>query len=413
MLIGLSLATASPVAASAQSVLPAPPYVAVVDRPMTIAAGTTDLLSIQRTLSAIEDRVLPPTRFRETTAPRRALGVGYRLAKFLAVDLPQDHFVMVVAHEVFGHGARLREFGAPAIGYAFDAPIPYGGGGASTRFHPPAGLARADEVSIATAGIEAQNVLAAAIGGEALARGVLHHREAWLYVESRLAGLRYIRSVSPRSREGHDVAAFLRAINDGCEPPACRPLEPGTLKRQALFMLADPLLASAAYGVAVAYLVQGRARVRAPMIPLPRGARYLPALDVQMTPHGTEWWTVHYVLAAGRLTRIVTRVGDTRRGRTWAAGVTASEAMRRGRVSATVAAAFWRQPPLDPSPSSPRLRTGGLAAVTVRAPLGRASLGGRPLGVLVQVGWKSDGYVPGEPLRGGPILRIGATCGAR
>ena len=29
-------------------------------------------------------------------------------AKFTALDVPQDHMLLVVQHEVFGHGARLR-----------------------------------------------------------------------------------------------------------------------------------------------------------------------------------------------------------------------------------------------------------------------------------------------------------------
>lgn len=387
-------------------------YTATVDRPMTIAAGTADLLALQRALAAVEDRVLPPRRFDETTRLRRALGVGYRLAKLAALDLPQDHFVMVAAHEVFGHGARLREIGAPAIGYRFDAPIPYGDGGGSTRFLLPERVARAERVSIATAGLEAQTVLASTIGVEALARGVFHHREAWLYVESRLAGLGYIRSVSARSREGHDVAAFLHDLNAGCEEPSCRPLGARGLKRSALLMLADPLLASAAYGVAVSYLVQGRTRVRVPLIPLPGDLRYLPAVDFSLTPYGTEWSTSHHVLHDGRLTSVAVRVGQTGRGRTWGAALAAREAFRRGRLAVALSAALWRQPPLDASPTSTARRLGGLATATVAAPLGRARVARRPLGVVVQAGAKTEGYAPGERLRAGPIVRVGLTCGA-
>ena len=106
---------------------------------------------------------------------------------------------MVVAHEVYGHGARLREIHTPNIRYHFSAPIPYGGGGASTEFGGEMLVTRANVLGIDTAGIEAQNVLAEEIGRQALARGTMHHREAWQYFESRLDGLRYIRSVSERS----------------------------------------------------------------------------------------------------------------------------------------------------------------------------------------------------------------------
>ncbi len=408
----LALATGA-IAAAAQEAPPPASFTVAVDRHLSVAVGTADLLGLQRALARVEDRALPPRRFDETTRPRRVLGAGYRLAKFFALDLPQDHFVMVLAHEVFGHGARLRELGAPAIGYQFDWPIPYGAGGAATRFHPPPELTRAERLGIATSGIEAQNVLASTIAGEALDHGLLHHREAWLYLESRLAGLRYIRSISPRSRESHDVAAFLREFNEGCAPPACRPVEAASLKRQALLVLADPLLAATAYGVAVTYLVQGRTWVRAPTIGLPRGVRYLPALDFSITPYGPEWAAVHHVLASGRRSRIVFRVGDAGRRRAWGAGVTMRDAIRRGRLRATATADIWRQPPLAATEPSPRLATGGLLALTADVALGPSSPPRRGLHLILQAGVKSDGYAPGESLRGGTILRAGVSYRTR
>src|SRR5262245_11821115 len=80
------------------------PYVAVFDRDMTPAAGTRDILTLQRVAADLEDRWLPPSRFAETTTSKHAFGVAYRFGKWYGLDLPQDHFLMVVAHEVFGHG---------------------------------------------------------------------------------------------------------------------------------------------------------------------------------------------------------------------------------------------------------------------------------------------------------------------
>jgi hypothetical protein len=129
-------------------------YVAAFDRYMTPATGTIDLLSIDHALSAVEDRWLPPARFDEPGWFKRALGIGYRFGKWYGLDQPQDHFVMVVAHEVFGHGSRLREIGADGIRYSFDAPTPYGGGGAVTEFGGEVPVTRADLLAIDTGGIE-------------------------------------------------------------------------------------------------------------------------------------------------------------------------------------------------------------------------------------------------------------------
>src|SRR3954469_15187508 len=284
-------------------------------------AGWRAGLTAQRALATVEDRWLPPARFDESTRVNRALGIGYRAGKWFALDLPQDHFLMVVGHEIFGHGSRLREIGARGVHYRFDAPIPYGAGGAVTEFSGDLLVTRADALAIDTAGIEAQNVLADHIGRAAVTSRALHYREAWLYLESRLDALRYIRSVSPRSSPGHDVRSFLLDFNDECDPPACEPLDAATLKRRALgvlgepldaatlkrralVMLGDPMLAYAGYAWAVAYMVNGRATGPVPMIPLPGDVRYLPALHFEMTPYGTAITTEHTIVRHGRATDV-------------------------------------------------------------------------------------------------------------
>ena len=395
-----------PSAAVAQTPLPA---AVVVDRDMTPAAGVADVLALQHLLASVEDQLLP-LRLSETTPAKSALGVAYRLGKWAALDLPQDSFLMVAAHEVFGHGARLRELDATGISYDFRAPPPYGDGSAATSFDEGSlrNASRADRLAIDAAGIEAQNLLADDIAAESLARGFLSYRSAWLYAESRIAGLLYIRSVSPQSEPGHDVAAFLSDFNDGCFPPACTPLESQSLKDRALLMLADPMLAFSAYTFAAAYLVQGRPSSPVTMIPLTHGFGYLPIVGFAMTPFGTEWTTDHYIRAGSRLAKVSVRFGDTGTARAWGVGVRASRVAARKRVAIDMAADIWRQPPTDTSTPTAALTTGGLAAATVRLALGGTPTAHR-VGLLGEIGYKSSGFVPGERLSAGPVVRVGVA----
>ena len=404
--IAVGVLTCSPGSAAAQDQRP---YLVAVDRDMTPASAATDLLTLQRAVATIEDRWLPPSRFDESTRLKHALGIAYRFGKWFGLDLPQDHFLIVVGHEVFGHGARLREVGARGIRYRFDAPAPYGGGGAVTEFEGEVLVTRADVLAIDTAGIEAQNVLADLTGRQALAAGALHYREAWLYFESRLLGLGYIRDVSPQSPEGHDVRDFLLDFNDACDPPACTPLDAPTLKRRALLMLADPLWAYAGYGWAVSYLVHGRTATGVPMIPLPHDVRYLPALRFEMTPYGTAVTTEHTIIRHQRVTSVSLGTGDTGRRRAWQIGVVAADVLRTARFRGDVAVTVWQQPLLDAPPNAQVFGTGGLAAATARIRLARHGRLAERAGAFVQVGYKSDGFVRGERLHRGPIVRIGVA----
>ena len=386
-----------------------PPANIVVDRDLTTASGVMDVLTIQRALSRLEDRLVP-TRFAEATPTEHALGIVYRLGKWVALDLPQDVLLMDIAHEVFGHGSRLRELNVSGIHYGFDLPPPYGSGNAVTSFDA-AGLAtatRADGLAIDTGGIEAQNVLADDIGQQALTTGTWSYRQAWLYAQSRIAGLLYIQGVSAHPEPGNDVADFLHDFNAGCQPPTCSMLTASTLKHRALFMLADPALATAAYAFAVSYVVQGQPTAAMPMISLPSGLRYLPTAGFAMTPYGTEWTTDQNFVANGHLTRVTLRVGDAGATRPWGASVLLARIAALGPVTADVSADLWRQPPLDASPSAIALKTGGLVAATAHAALGHRSASSR-VGVIGQFGYKSVGFAPGEPLRAGAVVRAGLT----
>ncbi len=164
----------------------------VFDAYMTPNAGAEDLLTVQHLLASAEDRWLPRRLGQESSRSASALGILYRGGKFIALDVPQDHFLMVVAHEVFGHGARFRELGDGRIAYGFDAPIPYGSGDAFTSFRGEFPVSPLGMLNVSASGIEAQNALADGIAAKVIERGRIHYREAWLYFESRITGMTYI-----------------------------------------------------------------------------------------------------------------------------------------------------------------------------------------------------------------------------
>ena len=83
----------------------------VFDEYLTPVTGALNLITLQRGLASLEDHFLPLKLGTERTRLGLAAGILYRAAKFTALDVPQDHMFLVVQHEFFGHGARLRELG--------------------------------------------------------------------------------------------------------------------------------------------------------------------------------------------------------------------------------------------------------------------------------------------------------------
>jgi hypothetical protein len=410
LIAGIATAVAlAPLPVSAQARVR---YAIVFDTYMSPSAGAEDLLTIQHLLASAEDRWLPRKIGQERSRGAFALGMLYRTGKFMAIDMPQDHLIMVVAHEVFGHGARFRELGDGRIGYGFDAPIPYGSGDAFTSFRgqfprsPLAGL------SVSASGIEAQHVLAGAIAANAVQRGRIHYREAWLYFESRITGMTYILTARPRSRAGHDVADYLSQFEEACTQP-CRPVTRRYVQRRALLALADPLLYYSIYGFAGSYIGGGNTTGPIPLIPIGR-VKALPSLGFALAPYGTEWTVrgaIHSERRAKsrerRVTGVTLRVGNTGASTTWGLGVRGADVLRLKGLSVDAAVDVWRQPRVLADKTSDPLRTGAAASVTTVLPLPPFLRSEWVAGIHVTGGYKTEGFIPGEQLSGGGFLRAG------
>jgi hypothetical protein len=408
----------APVVAHAQH---AAPLAIVFDQYMTPVAGAQGLLVIQHAVASVEDRWLPRKVGEERSRPALALGILYRAGKFMALDIPQDHLLMVVAHEVFGHGARFRELGNGRIGYGFEAPIPYGSGEAFTSFRGEFPLSPLAGLNVSASGIEAQHALADAIAERAIARGRIHYREAWLYFESRVAGMSYILSASPHSETGHDVADYLDEFTEACTRP-CTPLTRKYVQRRALLALADPLLYYSIYGFAASYIGSGQTTGPMPLVPVGGGMGILPSLGFALAPYGTEW-IVRTALAPSqgrepggdhgadsrefRVTGITVRVGNTGASRTWGVGVRAIDVVRVRGLRVDAGVETWRQPPVLADKTSDPQRAGAAAVATIVVPLPRLLRSQWTRGIHITGGYKAEGYIPGEQLSGGMVLRAG------
>jgi hypothetical protein len=380
---------------------------------MTPAAGAEDLLALQHVLAAAEDRWLPLKMGTESTRRGLAVGILYRTGKFIGLDIPQDHLLMVLAHEVFGHGARFRELGEGTIGYGFDAPIPYGSGDAFTRFEGRFPASPLAHLNVSASGIEAQHSLADGIAARVAARGRMHYREAWLYFESRLTGMTYILTARPNSVSGHDVQDFIERFPDACHAP-CSPLTRNYLQRRALLALGDPMLYYAIYGFAAAYIGNGELTGPVPMIPMGRDLRVLPSLGYALAPYGAEWIVRTAVQTGGtstgarsRLHSATLRVGDTGATTTWGVGVRGDDVLRLKGLRFDAALDVWRQPDLLADQTSDDLHMGFEATGTVVLPIPRRLRSPYTNGIHITAGYKRQGYVPGEQLSGGLVLRAG------
>ncbi len=367
---------------------------------MTPTAGSALVDFTGTVIGRVEDSVLPPILFDEGTLLRRSAGVGYRFARLFALDLPQEDWLRVANHELFGHGARLRERFAGPIRYHIGVPPPYGRGGGSTSFAFDREPTVEELLAITVGGMEANNVGASRIALRAIRQGETGYRDMLRYLLGRLDSVGYILDTNDQLEEdGHDVSDFIRTLRE----QAGSDVSVADLRRGAIVGLADPMLGYAVFGVAVSYLWRGHTNVPVPTLHVD-GMRYLPALRFQLTPFGTEWVLDNTFVRAFRATRISLRVGDAPGARSFGAAVRRDAAWtwRRARIDADVYA--WRQPRILDGGGVDR-STGGAAFATASVPLDVKWL--RWASVVVQGGVKTRGFIEGEPLAAGVVLRGG------
>ena len=396
-------ATASPTAARQVT------SAALVDRDLTVGAGATIAATLGEALARVADAHVPHRLFEEHGIARRGTNVAFRLLKLVALDAPQEHLLLVLNHEVFGHGARLRERFDGPITYRIGVPSPYGRGGGSTSFVFDRVPSAYEVMAVHTGGMEVDGVAAALTSHRAFSAQQMRPRDAVRYLAFELDTLSYVLSTDDDGEEpGHDVADFLETYNRVAVAAGAAPLRPRALRRQALVGFANPMLAYAAYGIG-RHLATGATDVAVPALSI-AGVRYLPMFRYRLAPYGTEWSLVNELGGRIRPTQIELRLGRAPHTTPWGVRVRQRELMSWRDWSLEASIEVWRQPRLalqaDESLSaSPR------AGVQVRGRVERAFLpvwfSADRATIVVDLGVKSRGFVPGEPLRGGAVVRGG------
>lgn len=146
----------------------------------------------------------------------------------------------------------------------------------------------------------------------------------------------------------------------------------------------------------------------------------MPSLGYTLVPYGTEWTIragVRHARRAGRaerrITNVTLRFGDTGASSTWGIGVRAADVIHVRGLSFGLAVEAWRQPELLADRTSDAHHTGGSIVGSVVVPLPRALRSRWSEGILIAGGYKAQGFVPGEQLSGGGVLRAGITMSAR
>jgi hypothetical protein len=403
-LAALACWLALPASAAAQATSPI-----LIDRHMTVGAGAAVAATIGEVVARGEDAIVPHRLLAESGAPKRTGNVLYRVFKVAFFDLPQESVLLVANHEVFGHGARLRERFDASIDYRIDAPPPYGDGGGSTAFALVVEPTTAEWLAIRTGGMEANGVGAGLIAHRAFLDRRMRPRDAMRYLAFERDTIDYVLSTDEEGEEpGHDVFGFLQDYNAAALLAGAPTLAAKTLRREVLVSLANPMLAYAVFGIG-RYIWNGATDVLVPALDI-AGVRYLPYMRYRLTPFGTEWAVINELAGRIRPLQIEARVGRSPGATPFGFGVRRENVVRVSAWRVDAGVELWRQPPIDgesfESITGPQ-RWGVQLRGRAERPLSRRWFGDTPLTFIADLAVKTQGYVAGDPIGSGLVARAG------
>ena len=205
-----------------------------------------------------------------------------RAAELVLLDIPIAAYATVIPHEVFGHGARLRELGSGAD-YQFRWPPPYGFTPSSTHTRDPTVLAQPDadllmsQGGIAVEAYEARQLLRAAVAADASTR----------FETGMLVGIRIHEIVEATLPFGNNDVRHWTTVQARLSGVSAQRIQRRYLYSTIVAALLDPTFAYSGYDSFYRFLVEGH-----------RGGA-LPRLPVIARPHVTPVpWGLEYELLA-------------------------------------------------------------------------------------------------------------------
>ncbi len=386
-------------------------YFLIWDDNASSFASAENLLTVHRMAYEFEDTLIRRSYWKEDTRGKKMAGMGYRLAKSVLLDVQVDLLIHFWQRLVFGHGFRYREFGLENNAYTIELFPPYGGAdGIAVRGNIPGKreFGIHEEAVINMGAMSSASMMATTLRDKWLLRGDIHYRETLLFLSTHHDYTAYILSnqLFAPNEIGNFVLTYLEGINGryGFDTEETYQLTLNDLSSRVSVNFLNIYQFFAIYAYLKTYLYDGQDTAPLPMLQV--GAyQWLPSIRFGLTPFGSEYFIENHVVREGDLYELSLRLGDGKLDRFWGLGARWRHPLGP-RLSLEPRIDIWDQPSLSLGGDIVRDTDGGfggrfLGAVDYQ--FGEAV----PLGLHAQVGFKTAGFIPGEQLDEGLIVRVG------
>ncbi|MFT4553504.1 MAG: hypothetical protein ACI9S8_002144 [Chlamydiales bacterium] len=365
----------------------------LVDKDFSSGVGAENLLTIHKAFQKGDKFLYTGPVF------NRDDGWGFlaRFAKLVFLDVPVADYTLLLQHEVFGHGARLRSIGL-SPSYDLPLPVPYGEGGGATYFSGYS-ISPRDEMGIDTGGVESTEVLANKLGKKAISKGTLNFQEALLYFGGHHDQTFYILGDNGKGTyaSGHDIRSY---HSDLTQFLGRETVSYDKLRKYAYWNYADSMSLLSLYTI-WQYMFDAEREQEIPMFSM-GGVEFLPGYRLALTPYGIEHGLNSYLNFQESTGFAYIRFGDNDERNSYAFGFDMNKLWENDDFSYGIKADFWKQPVVGQSEGlHSKDKIGG--ALSIRSTYQFAE----DYGIFAELGGKTKGYLLGESLDKDVKLTVG------
>jgi hypothetical protein len=356
--------------------------------------------------------------------------IGFSLRNFIRraseqafIWLPLNYASMTTQHEVFGHGYRVREMGcgvAKVTKYHVRIPPPYAGGGGYTEFlFRPENYTLLNDIVASFGGIEATSIQASYTKEKWIERGIIDPREFFLYFFSHLhlPNSAFSMEYTNRIDAGQDISSYLYSLNLLYTREEYRREQ---LEDVSLLNYLDPCLYLSAYGW-VRHLLIGE-EFEIPAFVSIGKANVIPGFKAGLTPFGPESFLELFIKLNSATHFIYLREGSHPENSMTGFGYHCKNIWNYKSLNLGLRLDFWSQPKLITKPIK-GVPFYEIERYSLNRPAYPYSIQDkRCLGLLgsclvslvtpsealleLELGYKTEGYVPGQILKEGLVLRL-------
>lgn len=363
-----------------------------VDKYMSPYMGSDWIISGMHAYQGIDDIVASSTADNTTCCMTSIRGAKW----FLEFTL--SSFAAVLQHEVFGHGARAREFNVPDIGYHINV---YSGATTypSSFFNTLNVNARA---AITAGGVEATSILSQQIEIDWIREGSIDSRAATMYLVNSLDESVYIFGLDGNAlHPDNDSYSYIGNVNTWYNTTA---LTPDKLKWAVAWNWLDPMLYMSAWTV-FKYIWLGYTAFD--FCSLHMGdARFMPTTRTYLAPYGPEYHLLlNFFTPDEKYIGVNLRHGRTEGHTSSGIDININPINKNNCWYAANKLSFWKQPHLlqngTAMTNTPKYGFGDFLSLYYRLADGVFLKG--------EIGYKLSGYIPGRQLSRGVYWGAGIT----